>query len=560
MLTFGVTVEDPRTALLRKTMKRTLAAVARRSLSSALENIGARFASSIPDSGLTLAGATVPFGAARTPGLAGASGLNGALGLNGASGLGGAPGLGGASGLNGVAGLGGASGRNGVAGLGGASVLNGEAVLNGTAGGCFAWTPHRHRLRSEAHGCPVAGLRSRDVETDEMLRTSAFSLTLGAAEGSDPGGSPGARWAVWGRGDLGTFTGRPEPGVRYDGELRTGWLGIDARAGRWVAGLALSHGRGEADYGFVQSGVSGQGRLETTLNALYPYGRWTFREGLELRAVLGAGTGEARHVPDDGPPETSDLSMRMASLGVRRELPAMGEVGLAVRADASVARLETDSGPQYIDNLTADTWRGRVGVEASRPFALGEDAELTPFVEAAGRRDGGDGLTGAGLELAGGVRYRAPGLELEARGRWLAAHTEAGARERGVSVTARVGPGAHGRGLSLLLSPRWGAETDGAETLWSEEMPELSGDDAASLDARVGYGLALSPRGPLAPRGLLTPFAETGLGGGDRQRLRLGTRFDASRMDLGVELAGERTERDAARPEHALTLDVTFRF
>ena len=91
-------------------------------------------------------------------------------------------------------------------------------------------------------------------------------------------------------------------------------------------------------------------------------------------------------------------------------------------------------------------------------------------------------------------------------------------------------------------------------------MPVLSGDDAASLDARVGYGLALSSRGPLTPRGLLTPFAETGLGGGDRRRLRLGTRFDASGMDLGVEFAGERAESEGAAPEHALTLDVIFRF
>ena len=533
VLTFGVTVDDPRTALLRKAVKRTLAAVARRALSSALENIGARFAASIPDSGLTLAGATVPFGAAGAPGLDGTPGLGGAPGLDGTPGLGGAPGL------------------------------NGAAVLSGTAGGCFAPAPHRHRLRAEAHGCPSAGLRSRDVETGEMLRTSAFSLTLRAAEEPDPDGSPGPLWSVWGRGDLGTFEGRPEPGVRHDGELRTGWLGIDARAGRWVAGLALSHGRGEADYGFDQGETSGQGRLETTLNALYPYGRWTFDEGLELRAVLGAGTGEARHVLDDGPTETSDLSMRMASVGVRRELPALGELDLAVRADASVARLETDSGPQYIDNLVADTWRGRVGMEAARPFALGEEGELTPFVEASGRRDGGDGLSGAGLELAGGVRYRAPSLELEARGRWLAAHTEAGARERGVSVTARAGPGAHGRGLSLLVSPRWGAETGGAQALWQEEMPGLSagtGGEAASLDARVGYGFALSPRGPLTPRGLLTPFAETGLGGGDRQRLRLGTRFDASGMDLGVEFAGERVENGGAAPEHALTLDVRVRF
>ncbi len=480
VLTFGVTVEDPRTALLRKTVKRTLAAVARRALSSALENIGARFASSIPDSGLTLAGTTLRLGAARGPDMVGASDLHGA------------------------------------------------------AGRCSAW-PHRHDFRAGTDGCPSVGTQNRNVEADELLRTSAFSLTLGAAEGSGPGGSSVPLWAVWGRGDLGTFAGRPEPGMRYDGELRTGWLGIDARAGPWVAGLAFSHGKGEADYGFDQDGLSGQGRLETTLNAFYPYGRWTIDKGLELRAVLGAGTGEARHVLDEREAETSDLAMRMASVGVRRELPALGEFDLAVRADASIARLETDSGPQFIDNLSADTWRGRVGLEASRRFALGEDAALTPFVEAAGRGDGGDGLTGAGIELAGGVRYRAPGLQVEARGRWLAAHVEEGARERGVSVTARVGPGAHGRGLSLLLAPRWGAETGRADALWSEELPRLAGgtgDDAASLDARMGYGLAL------APQGLLTPFAETALTGGERRRLRLGTRFDATGADLGVELAG----------------------
>ena len=502
VLTFGVTVEDPRTALLRQTMKRTLAAVARRALSSALENIGARFASSIPDSGLTLAGTTVRLGAA------------------------------------------------------GASAMVGASDLDGAAGRCSAWS-HRHGFRAGTDGCPSVGTQNRDVKADELLRTSSFSLTLGAAEGSGPGGSPVPLWAVWGRGDLGTFAGRPEPGMRYDGELRTGWLGIDARAGPWVAGLAFSHGKGEADYGFDQDGLSGQGRLETTLNAFYPYGRWTIDEGLELRAVLGAGIGEARHALDEGEAETSDLAMRMASVGIRRELPVLGEFDLAVRADASIARLETDVGPQFIDNLSADTWRGRVGLEASRRFVLGEDAALTPFVEAAGRGDGGDGLTGAGIELAGGVRYRAPGLEVEARGRWLAAHVEAGARERGVSVTARVGPGAHGRGLSLLLAPRWGAETGRADALWSEEMPRLSGgtgDDAASLDARMGYGLAL------APQGLLTPFAETALTGVERWRLRLGTRFDATGADLGVELAGERRESAVADPEHALTLDVIFRF
>ena len=497
VLTFGVTVEDARTALMRKAIKSTLSAVAKRALTSALETIGARFAASIPGSSLTLAGETVALDAA------------------------------------------------GLAGIDGA----------GTEGACAGRSLHRHGFAAQAADCPSAGIRSRGVEGEELLRSSAFSLTLGAAPGGDA--PPGPLWAVWGRGDLGSFAGRPKPDTRYEGELRTGWLGVDARAGPWVAGLAFSHGTGEAEYGFDRAEPSGQGRLETTLNALYPYGRWSFDDGLELRGVLGAGTGEARHVPDGGEAETSDLSMWMASVGARRDLPAQGGIDLAVRADASLARMETGSGPQYIDSLSADGWRLRAGLEASRHFALGEDDALTPFVEAAGRRDGGDGLTGAGLELAGGVRYDAPGVQVEARGRWLAAHTEEGARERGVSVTARVGPGARGRGLALTLNPRWGAATGGAEALWRDEMPKVSGPpggDAGSLDARIGYGIGL------APRGLLTPFAEAGVAGGDSRRLRLGTRFDASPIDLGVELWGERREGASSSPEHALRLGIDLRF
>ena len=290
-------------------------------------------------------------------------------------------------------------------------------------------------------------------------------------------------WSVWGRGDLGSFAGRPEPGMRYEGELRTGWLGMDARAGPWVAGFAVSHGTGEAEYSFTDGGVSGSGRLVTSLTALYPYGRWTLSDGLELRGVLGAGRGEARHRLDDGERETSDLSMWMGSAGLRHELPQFAGIDLAARGDASLARMETEHGPDHVDGLTADSWRLRAGLEASRRIALDGDEAVTPFVEAAARRDGGDGVEGTGLEVAGGLRYTAPLVQIEARGRWLASHTEEGAEERGVSVTARMGPGAHGRGLSLALSPRWGAGTGRAEALWRDELPDPAG--AAGGDGRA---------------------------------------------------------------------------
>ena len=499
---------------LRAAVKRTLAAVARRSLSSALDQIGARFAASVPPSGLTLAGRAV-----TRDGSALAAAGDGACPAGGLS-------------------------RHG------SGERLGLAAFGSGGEGCGGW-------------------RSRAVTGDELLGGSGFSWLLGAAPG-EPGADPSAPlWSVWGRGDLGTFEGRPS-GSRYRGELRTGWLGMDARAGPWVAGFAVSHGTGGADYhsdadvdaDAAGGGAEEQGRLETVLTALYPYARWTFPDGLELRGVLGAGTGETRHWPGDGAArEKSGLRMYMASLGARRSLPAAAGLDLAARGDASLSRLETGAGPDHIDGLSADNWRARLGLEASRRVDLGGDAALTPFVETAVRRDGGDGLTGTGVEVAGGVRYAAPGVQVEARGRWLAAHTEAGARERGVSVTARMGPGAHGRGLSLALSPRWGAGAGGgAQTLWRDELPgsgdsggDSGGDDEAAIDARIGYGVSL------APRGLLTPFAEAGLAGGDDRRLRLGTRFEAARLDLGVELSGARRE-SAGGTEHALKLDLDLRF
>ncbi len=491
-LAFAIIVaEDPRRARVQAAVEQALAAVARRATAGALDNIGARFGD-IGASGLSLAGEWLPLEGGAATATAENNGLRPCAAERFGGGYGGLP------------------------------------------------------------GCAAAG--SRTMEAGRLFGASAFSLHLGASEGS--GSSPTTPlWAVWGRGDLGTFAGRGEAGLSYDGALRTGWLGIDARAGPWVAGLAVSHGEGEADYAFAGDDPSGRGRLETSLTAAYPYGRWTLGDGLELRGVVGAGEGEARHKPEDGATETGGLTMRMASLGARRALPDLAGVALAVRADASITRVEIEEGPDAIHGLSADSWRLRAGMEASRRFALEGDAAFEPFLEAAMRQDGGDGLEGSGVELAGGLRWVAPEIAVELRGRWLTAHSEEGAEEKGVSLTARAGPGADGRGLFFALSPRWGADAGGARALWSDEMPNPSASgNSGAVDARLGYGFGL------AAAGVLTPFAEAGLAGGDSGRLKIGTRFDASRADLRLELAGERRERAAATPEHALRLDLLLRF
>ena len=423
-------------------------------------------------------------------------------------------------------------------------------------------------VASVADGVGMAVWNNQSLALGELLGESAFSLRLAATGNEDSGGDvnleeEGPLWSVWGRGDLASFAGGREEETHYDGWLRSGWLGIDARSGRWVAGMAISHEQGQADYGATVAAAASdrpvQGRLETSLTALYPYGRWRLNDGMELQGVVGVGWGEARHTPADEQQETGTLSMRMASLGVRKSLPDVAGLALALRADAAVTRIETGNGPEVIHNLSADSWRLRTGLEASRRFAMGREAFLGPFLEAAARQDGGDGLEGSGVELAGGLRYGAPGVAVELRGRWLAAHSEEGAEEQGISLTARYGPGADGQGLFFALSPRWGAATGGAQALWGEDLPVLSTADAGNsgaVDAQVGYGFAL-PQG-----GVLTPFAEVGLAGADSRRLRLGTRYAAAvtGLEMAVELAGERRESGDAAAEHALQLDVDLRF
>ncbi len=509
LLTFAVAVQAS-TEARKRMLTRTLAAVGSGALSSALDTIGSRFADAPLGTDVTLAGQRLSFAA---PG-AGGGGAGGACLPGGAGGHGNA--------------------RQGFGGFG-------QAGFAASAGGCGG-------------GPGAAGTGSRDAGWDDLLHSSAFSLALG-----DPGAGDASvsRLGVWGGGDLTAFEGRPRPGSRYRGETRTGWLGIDARAGRWVAGLAVSHGVSESDYGFAGGeDPDERGRLETTLTTFHPYARWTLGNGLEVRGLAGAGLGAARHLVGDGVREASDLSMSIGSVGVRQALPRFAGVNLAVRADASFARLETGDGEEAVDGLRADIWRRRMGLEISRRIALGAAAAIEPFVESAMRRDGGDGLTGNGVEHLVGLRFVTVRLQLEARGRLLAVHTDEGARERGVSLSARFSPRRDGTGLSLALAPQWGAATGAAEALWQEEMPRLhggAGRGSGTLDTNIGYGIGL------AARGVLTPFTAARLTGYGRA-LRLGTRFVASQTDLDVELTSERRERGGAAPEHGVRLDLRLGF
>ena len=366
-------------------------------------------------------------------------------------------------------------------------------------------------------------------------------------------GSQAVSWGVWGGGDYWAFDSEPEAGA-YDGDMTSGYLGVDARGEAWVAGVAVSHAQADVSYEFGGD-APGAGTLETDLTTVHPYVQWSPHERARLWAILGFGTGEALAVRDGenaGPP--ADLSMSMGVAGLRFDLGSPLGVDLAVRGDAGFAELETGDGLAAVEDLSVGVHQVRLGVEGSWPLQLG-GSTLVPFVDIGGRFDGGDGQTGGALEVAGGVRFRSPNVGVELKGRTVAMHAVEGYSESGLSAAIVVGPSMDGRGWSLSLAPRWGGAADMTDMLWRRDYRRGMGGlrHGWGLAGRVGYGAGFSGR-----PGLVTSFGEFDLSERDRRRVRFGVSYrlpgTSWQPPVYLELAGERVEIYPVETDHRLVL------
>ena len=379
----------------------------------------------------------------------------------------------------------------------------------------------------------------------QWLQSTDVLLSFGDADdAAAPDGAGGGRWRVWGQGDRQSFQGAPSETSAYEGDLLSGYVGMDVRLGeRLLAGVAVGRSAGGGGW---QVGSS-SGALGTELTVLHPYVRWGDQErAVWALAGIGRGTAEnVRALVDRR--GTSPLHLALGLLEGRQRVAATGG-GLEVhlRGEASWARLRTGAGEETIDGLEAGVRRVRSGVEVTLPRRVPGGMTLAPFGAVSTRHDGGDGQTGVGLEVAGGMRLNAGRVRIEAQGRMLALHTATDYEERGMSVTATVGGRQYEPGLAASLRPRWGAPGHGAESLWQDHLqsyPEGTRRDDFGVDGRVGYGLRLPGER------LLMPFG--GYGRTRRaQRLQVGANLGLEGLlngDLAspvqVEFMGERYAR-----------------
>ena len=170
-----------------------------------------------------------------------------------------------------------------------------------------------------------------------------FLLTLGTGQaGSDA--AQGPRWTVWGQSDLQSFAGERSPTARYDGELWTTYVGVDARLSeRWLAGVAVSRSRGNGDWtvGCVDRTPDDHADVGAAVSALVGrrhddlgHGRRRPRYG-EERAVWAAGGERPRAAagPGGGAPAAGDGRRRRGAAAARRRVLGAADDRRGQRAD-----------------------------------------------------------------------------------------------------------------------------------------------------------------------------------------------------------------------------------
>ncbi len=387
----------------------------------------------------------------------------------------------------------------------------------------------------------------------DMVGRSAFVLPLNQAGDLVKG------LTLWGGGDYRAIGGSGDA-TDWDGALFSARLGADARVrANLLTGAALSWTQGDFEYGALADDPTGGGGDYTLrMTSLTPYVGWSVvpAGGLDVWATAGYGWGEVS-ITDTivDARQTSDATTVMVGGGVSAQVLKTRTSRVRVKGELMQTSMDLD-GHDRIGALTVEARRARLQVEGRHEYELAGGGRLGGTLEAGLRRDGGDGLTGTGAEMGGGVQYRHPaqGVTLSGQGRVLLGHTS-NYEDWGIGAALTVIPGQGGEGLALRLSPTYGQTVTNTAQLWDQSAANLTGTDAAAvgrrMDAEVGYGLAIADG-----QNLLTPYGKLTWGQGTRN-YRLGSRLTLA-SGLNLSLESRRGETPGAATDHGVLLNVVW--
>ena len=386
------------------------------------------------------------------------------------------------------------------------------------------------------------------------IRSNSRRLTI--ARLSTPSGRCGGRAAA------SRFDGG-ESWLSLDGDVFSSLIGADMERGRLLAGVAVSHTRGDGELDLATP-YPDRTDVEASLTSVYPYVRYVASDRLSVWAALGYGEGDYEQVRDaSGNPVEAEIGMKLGAFGTRTALFSAAETGwyhVAVKSDAYWMEIQSDPKGNFATSSLEAT-RLRLALEGWCEGSLPSGALLWQSAELAVRHDGGDVEEGIGLELGGRLRYtdRARGFAVEAAAQGLLAHQDSSFQDWGAGVSFRYDPCVFclpGFGPSLRIAPSWGSASNGSSVLWSRHtiadlVTDEGSDPRGRLDVELSYGM-----GALDGQGLFTPYAGLSLADGATRTTRLGgrLRLDKSRLTFNVE--GAHHERRDRADEQTLLLNL----
>ena len=401
-------------------------------------------------------------------------------------------------------------------------------------------------------------LQDGSYDLARVLGGSSFLVPLSSHD-QDSGSGVGV--AVWGGGDFRLIGGGEEGAVDWDGSAWSARLGADLRfIDSLLTGLAISWSSGALDYVDGTPRDDREGTYASWLISAHPYVGWTTPD-FGLWATGGFGWGGV--TIDDSEADAQEADATQWSVGAggsvtllsTDEFIAGGTTALKLKAEGFLAGATVaENEAKTIAELTVGVNQARAAIEASHAQHFAGGGSLRPALEIGGRFDGGDGETGAGLEVGGGLTYADPGsgLTVAAIGRALVVR-DGNYSEWGLSGLIQLDPNAAGHGLMMSVRPTWGVTVSGVNGLWEHGTFDLlagGNQPGGRVEAEIGYGLPA-----FGAAGVLTPYAGASLTDAGAHSLSLGGRLELGPA-FGLILEAERS--DSANPDTEPVYDVTL--
>ena len=403
---------------------------------------------------------------------------------------------------------------------------------------------------------PWIGSSARSINWKRLLGNLSFAMpSNGDANGS-------GRIAAW---SCGEFRGLRNDGadrfVDWNGRVVALQFGADIRfRPDLVAGLSLSRSGGRFDYSVGSGAAKAGGNYELRLTGIHPYLVWSVSPGLAAWTTIGLARGELE-VSDDIrsalQPRASTLGT--GALGIRGRVLAHEMKTVTLKGEAAFAQLGIADGKISLGTETIGLQRLRFMAEAAYEHPLASGRSLVPWGEIGLRSEGGDGKTGSGVELGGGLRFQDPekGWTVEGFGRRLIT-SGALPKEWGFDASVSFNPDPSSAGLSARLSHSWGWAGSGVRRLWEEGSSGAgsSGDQSGRrLELKVDYGFST-----MGGHSMVTPFGAVTLGEESGHGYRWGGRFEIG-PTANLSLEFERREQyEGDKPVHAIMLRGAWRF